>query len=265
MLCSVQYKAVVGRDNRLRSVVLDCPTSLGAYHIYHRHKLLGALHILDVGSHNVGEGGEDTHNLASLLVLQFAEEVVQLHHLGRLDIEGLARSRLVVDKAVELALISCRNGDYGTTITNRYRGVALDDAARLCRLQNRLQSLRDLSLVTTYLLANVSKLFRCIVAHRVALVDDSTNVRHNMPQRLYRLGKCYKSGVEVAIALVQELHKVTGRDERTSKLYHLGHLQEGALNLCLLDYLGDVVELLGWSLSLGDEYAFHLISQSVTA
>ena len=93
-----------------------------------------------------GELREDADDLAPLGILQFAQFVVDLDDLDRLDIEGAARGRLVMDEAVELAFVRGRDGDHGTTVADRDLRVGLDDAGPLGGREDRLQALGCLTL-----------------------------------------------------------------------------------------------------------------------
>ena len=263
VLGRAEHQTVLLRDDRLAGSVLEGPTSFSSYHICHRHKGFGALNIIYVEAHNIGEGGQYANNLSTLLILQLTKHVVQLYHLGRFDIEGLSCGRLIVNKAIELTLVCRRNRDYGTALTNRNRSVAIYNTTRLCRLQNCLQSLRYLAFVATNLGSDLAQLLRCTISHHALIVDNATDIGHDIPQSSYRLCERGESRISLRVTLVEELYKVARRDQRLAQLHNFGNLQECTLDLCLLDNLGNIVKLLGWSLSLREKYLAHLLGESV--
>ena len=118
--------------------------------------------------------------------------------------------------------------------------------------------------MATNLRTNLTQLLRGSVAHHTLVVDDASNVGHNVPQRLDWLGKGCEGGVAFLVATMEKLHKVARCNQRLAQLYHLGNLQECALDLRLVDNLGYVVELLGRCVALGDENLSHLLGEGVT-
>ena len=169
-----------------------------------------------------------------------------------------------MDKTLYLALVTRRNRYHSPTLTNRYRGIAINHTTRFCSIEYRLQSLRHLPLVLAYLLSNGTQRLRGIVPHISILVNDTTDICYDMPQRLYESCQSHQRRIDRLIATMQELRKVACRDKGSAESDNLANFEECTLNLCLLDDVGDIVKLLLRSLSLGKKDKTHLFCQGVT-
>ena len=141
-----QHEAVVGRDNRPSAAVLRGPARLGPHHVDIREVVARGGDERRIGADGVGELGEDADNLAPLGILQLAQLVVDFDHLDRLDVEGAARGRLVVDEALQLALVRSGDGNHGVSVADGKLGVGIDDARPLGGSQHLLQPLGRLPL-----------------------------------------------------------------------------------------------------------------------
>ena len=127
----LQHQPVVGREDRPHAAVLRGPAPLGAQHVHLREVVARIGDQPGVGTDRLGELGQDAHDLAPLGILQFAQLVVDLHHLDRLDVEGLARRRLVVDESVQFAFVARGDRNHGPPVADRDLGVGIDDARPL--------------------------------------------------------------------------------------------------------------------------------------
>jgi len=65
-------------------------------------------------------------DFAVFLHLEFAQAVVGLHHFGRLDKHGFTRCGLVVDNALNLALVHRADGYDHTAVAHGGRGVGVN-------------------------------------------------------------------------------------------------------------------------------------------
>ena len=101
-------------------------THLGLQEVNLAQEVVAAEQIVNLGTDEVGDGGEDADDLLSLLALEFADVVVGLHHFGGLHKDGLARGGLVVDDAAQLSLGGCRNGDDQTAVAHGRCRVLID-------------------------------------------------------------------------------------------------------------------------------------------
>ena len=144
-----QFQPVVRREDRLAGVVSQRPARFGADHIDGREIVARIGDQLRIGTDRLGEGAQHLDHFAPLGVFQLLEFIVDFDHLDRLDIEGTARGRLVVNESLQLAFVDRCNRDHRPPVTHRQRGVGLDDAGLLGSLQHLLQPFGSLPFAFT--------------------------------------------------------------------------------------------------------------------
>ena len=174
-----QHQPVVGRDDRLHAAVLRGPAPFGAQHVDLGEVIARIGDQLRIGTHRIGELREDADNLAPLSVFQFAQFVVDLHHLDRLDVERASGSRLVVDEALQFALVGRGDRNHGFAFADRNLGVGIDDAGVLGGRQHGLQTFGGLSLAFADGAPDLQQTGRSVVLHVAETIDDGVDPLHD--------------------------------------------------------------------------------------
>ena len=163
-------------DDRQRTVVGQRETRLGPDEIHRRQEIARLADTGQVGTDRIGKTGQDTHDLAALLVFERLQFVVELHDLDRFDIDRLAGRRLVVDQAFDFLFIGGGHRDHGAPFADRDRHVAVHDARSLRLSHDLLQAARHLALPVADRPAQREQFRGSVVPHLSELVDDRVDV-----------------------------------------------------------------------------------------
>ena len=174
-----QHQPVVGRDDRLHAAVLRGPAPLGTQHVDLGQVVARGGDQLRIGPDRGREFGEDADDLAPLGIFQFAQFVVDLHDLDRFDVERTARSRFVVDEALQLAFVGRGDGNHGPPVADRDLRVGLDDARSLGRSQHGLQPLGGLPFAFADGTPDLQQGRRSIVPDIAETIDDGVDPLHD--------------------------------------------------------------------------------------
>ena len=145
---------------------------LGPYELYVGQKLEAAQQFLQVGPQRLAEFAQDTHHLALLLALKFANAIVGLHHFLWLDEDGFARGTLVVHDTTDATLQCRRYGYHKPAVAHGGRHVFLHEALSLCAAQDACQRLADTALGTPQLAADIGQLGAGFVLDAPKLVEN---------------------------------------------------------------------------------------------
>ena len=225
----LQHQPVVRREDRPHTSVLRGPAALGAQHVHFREIIARIGDQPGVGTYRLGELGEYAHDLAPLGIFQLAQFVVDLHHLDRLDVEGLSRRRFVVDESVELAFVTRGDRNHGPPVADRNLGVGIDDTRPLGRSQHGLQAFGRLSLAFADGPANLLKGGRGVVLHVAEAVEDALDALHDLRKRRHAA----RAGVHRRIALFaaeDESDDAADDRQRLMQNRNLLHVEERTLD-----------------------------------
>ena len=123
------------QHNRLNALDELCQFRFGVYQVDSSQETVGVQYLLDVRAHLVREDGEDADHLAALLGLQLTHAVVGLHHLGRLNEDGLSCGTLIVHNTVYLPLQSWCHRNHQSSVAQRGCRILVNQSVALCRVQ----------------------------------------------------------------------------------------------------------------------------------
>ncbi len=116
---------------------------LGAEEVHLTEEGLRVQYLRHFGTEHSGDFQQDTHTLAPLFAFQFADMIVRLHHLLRLDEDGLARGGLVVNDTANLAFVGGRHGQYQPPFAHGGSSIFVENAFSLRLTENAVEGTRD--------------------------------------------------------------------------------------------------------------------------
>ena len=140
--------------------------------------MIGEENFHGMGSHLLGQLGEDADNLVPLVALQLTDAVVGLHYLGRLDEHRSARGTLIVDYARDLALQPRGHRNDQTAVAQGRCDVLLHQPLALGTVQNAVERFGNGALRAPELAADVVELGRGGVADSAMLVENLVDALH---------------------------------------------------------------------------------------
>ena len=255
-----QHQPVVRREDRPHASVLRGPAALGAQHVDLGQVVARIGDQPRVGTDRFGKLREDAHHLAPLGVLQFAQFVVDLHHLDRFDVEGFARRRFVVDKAVQFAFVARRNRDHGLAVADRDLGVGIDDARPLGRRQHGLQPLGRLPFAFADGAADLLQGGRGVVLHLAEAVENAVDALHDL-----RKGRnAPRAGMEGRITLLaadDERDDAADCGQRPAQGHDLLHVEERTFDAQFGDDVIDVGVLAPGEIMLHIQQQAHFVGE----
>ena len=190
--------------------------------------------------------------------------IIQLNNLHRLDIESLTRSRLIVNKAVEFALITRRYGNNGTAIADRDHSLGIDNSGTFSIIQNLLQTFRYLTFVLSYRTTQRQKFGRCAITHLRLIVD-------NLIYTTYDIGKYADSFAtlpKARILLIRSAHNIAHHIAYSSQSHtqygNLLTIQKRALDTNFLQHILHIGILIVRSIWIEHQHHAHLVGRSLT-
>ena len=260
----LQHQPVVGREDRPHAAVLRGPAPLGAQHVHLREVVARIGDQSGVGTDRFGELSQDAHDLAPLGILQFAQLVVDLHHLDRLDVEGLSRRRLVVDESVQFAFVARGDRNHGPPVADRDLGVGIDDARPLGRSQHGLQALGRLPLAFADGPTNLLQGRRGVVLHVAEAVQNGVDAPHDLRERRHAA----RAGIQRRIALFaaeDEGDDAADDRQRLAQGHDLLHVEERTLDAQFGDDVINVGILSAGEIALHFEHETHLVGERQAA
>ena len=203
---------------------VDGRERLGADEVDDAQEVHRAEDVGDVWTHLGGEFVEDADDFALLLTLQLTYAVVGLHHLGRLYEDGLTRSRLVVDDALDFAFQRRCHGDDEASVAHGGVDVLVHKSLALGGVEDAHQLAADASGCRRQFAAYVVQLGRGCVLDTPVGIDDGVDAAHQPGEEERVLGQSRQTGVRppfIALLLAEEPHDGVQRVERTAQVEQL--------------------------------------------
>ena len=179
-----QHQPVVRRNDRFHRSVGNGPAGFGTDHIQIRKIVADQRDPIRFGANRVGEGRKYPHDLAPLGVLQLLEFVIDFDNLDRLDVEGLARGRFVVDETLQLAFIGRCDRNHRPAVADREHRVGLHDTGFLGIRQHLLQAFGGLPLPFEDHPPDLLQLRRSVVPNLAVLIDDTVDRPNDLRESL---------------------------------------------------------------------------------
>ena len=127
---------------------------------------------IEVGPDLIGEGEQDAVDFAPFGIFEFAHFVVGVEDLRRFQKHRLARLRLVVDEAFDLAFVLGGNGNHQSPPAHGQVEVVGNPAVLASLPQNRIELFTELCLLRNDLPPNAREFGRSRVADVAPVVDN---------------------------------------------------------------------------------------------
>ena len=150
----------------------QCETCLGADEVDACQEPIGVDERIQLGAYHIGKAGQYLLYLVPLGELQFAKVVVQFHHLRGLQIGGLPRRRLVVDKALNLATVGVEHRYHHAPVADSHLGILGCPAFMLGACQLTADLYVHVVALLGHLPADVQQGVRRVVVYLALVVDN---------------------------------------------------------------------------------------------
>ena len=204
-----------------------------------------------VGPQLVGKGRENANQLAVVGVVKVFDVIVQLKNGFRLDKNRLARSRLVVNQALHLALVLGDDRQHQAPAADGRLGVAGNPPLVLCMAQDTGNLLAELALAGNQLLPNLAQQRRSVVAHRAFVVHHLVHGGQQIAVDLHANAQQAQRGVQAGVGIGEESKGLPDGAQTHLHLKKRGYVEKRAGQRRPLEVHLDIVEVRGRKIGPG--------------
>ena len=231
--------------NRASAMQQQGKTGLGADKIDACKEPIGIDQRVELGANHIGETGKDFLNFMTFCKLQFAEVIVQLHHLGGLEIGGLASGRLVMNEAFYFTAVGVEHGDDHAAVADSDFGIFGSPALMF----GSSQLFADLNIhivaLTVYLTADVEKEFGSVVVDFSFVIHYFADGLSDGGVKVHMGSQLVEQGVANGVVAQQKTKTFTDSVERAFQVEQCLQFDHSAGYTKAVELVGEVDKILG--------------------